>query len=234
MRQNLRRWAVPFLIFILSMIFHFTVNKIFILDFEEKTHVEKVMRTMQGDLPLRHFIKFTYAPGHYYFFSALFWLFSPSLMIERLAWTVLRALVSVLMYLTAKRLMPPWYALLPVLLITVLPCSHWKTFYPFFTLLNLLFLFHLLEGFSKKWVIRSGLVAGLTLCFRQDLALIFVAITACCILLNSLRSLKEKALSFIARVKFFVLSNMKTLGLYFTTMLLSFLPVFFIISSGAA
>jgi len=225
MKQHLRRWAVPLLVFVLSLIFHLTVNKIFILDIEEATHIGKVVRTMRGDLPLQHFVQFTYAPGHYFSFAALFWLFSPSLVIERLAWTVLRALVSMLMYLTARRLMPSGYALLPVVLITVLPCSHWKTFYPFFTLLNLLCVFHLVDGFAKKWVIRSGLVAGLTLCFRQDLALIFGGITACCMLLNSFGSLKEGVLSFKARTQFFIVSNMQTIGLYFMMMLLPFLPV---------
>jgi hypothetical protein len=235
MRQHVHRWMVPLLIFFFSLIFHLTVNKIFILDIEESTHIGKVMRTMQGDLPLRDFVQFTYAPGHYYFFAALFWLFSPSLMIERLAWTVLRTLVSVLMYLTARRLMPPRYALFPVVLITVLPCAHWKTFYPFFTLLNLLFIFHLLDGFSKKWVIYSGLIAGLTLCFRQDLALIFGGTTACCVLLNSFGSLKEKALVLKASVKFFILRSMQTMGLYFTAMLIPFLPLLsYYFSRGSA
>jgi len=226
---------VPFFVFFFSLVFHLTVNKIFILDFEEKTHIEKVMRTMHGDLPLRDFFRFTYAPGHYFLFAGLFWLFSPSLMIEQLAWTVLRALASLLMYWTARLFMPLRYALLPVLLITVLPCSHWKAFYPFFTLLNLLFLSNLLADFSKKWIILSGLVTGLTLCFRQDLALIFGGTAALFIILNSFESLKKRALSFRARAKIFIFSNIKMLGLYSSMMLLPFLPLFvYYLSQGTA
>jgi len=225
MKQHLRQWLVPIVLFVLTLILHLTFNKIFILDNEESTHIGKVMETMQGGLPLKDFVHFTYAPVHYFFFTALFWLFSPSLIIERLAWTVLRALVSTLMFVTARRLMPSKYALFPVVLISVLPCPHWKTFYPLFTLLNLLFLFHLLDGFSKKWVIRSGLIAGLTLCFRQDLAIIFPGTAALCILLNSFERIKEKVLSIKAQIKFIALRNLQMLSLYFAMMLLPFLPV---------
>ena len=223
-QKHKREILVSLLIFLLSLAYNLTLNKILILDIDDVTLVEKTVATLSGELPLVNFVKFTYAPGEYFLIALLFCLFSPSLFIVKFLFVILRSLVSVLMYHVAKPIVPPKYSLLPVAIITIIPCFARKTFYPFFTLLNLLLLFQLLTAFQKRWIIGCGLLAGLTLWFRQDLALIVWAATALCLFLQAATS-QPKGLSLLTKAKSIVWLNLKTQGLYLLIMALAYAPL---------
>jgi hypothetical protein len=212
-------------IFALSIVFNLTLNRIFILDIDEAHLIKRIMAVLTGELPLIDFIKFTYAPGHYWFFGFFFKLFGPSIILERFIWVILRALVSVITYLLSRYLIPNAFVFLPVVLAMTMTCIPYKTMVPFLSVLNLYVLFIYIDKKKSKWLILSGIVSGLTLWVRQDIG-IFLLITAClCIFCQSFSLEKLSVFPLKIRMKAQFKKILARQGLFFSSLILSFVPL---------
>jgi hypothetical protein len=167
-------------IFLISILYNLTFNRIFILDIDEAHLIKRIMAVLTGEIPLIDFKRFTYAPGRYWFFGFLFKILGPSLALERFIWVVFRSLVNVFSYLVARVMIPRYFVLIPVLLSMTMACVPFKTLFPFLTLLNLFTLFGYIKTRERKWLIISGLTAGMTIWVRQDISgFLFLAASLC-------------------------------------------------------
>jgi len=225
MRAAKRRWVIPLILFSGSLIFNLTLNKSIILDGDEAALVSKSVGALHGELPLVDFVGFTYPPGTYFLLALLFKWLSPSLAVERLFFAVLRSLVNVLMWVFAEKFLPKRWVFLPVVLIGVMACFSWKTLLPFFTLLNLIFLEKLVAApLRNKALLSSAVLAGITLGFRQDIALYAWAAAALLIALQVHEAL-PKTNSGRSPALAFLKGNLKFQGSYFLTMAAAFAPL---------
>jgi hypothetical protein len=90
-------------------------------------------------------------------------------------------------------------------------------------------------NFEKKWLVRSGIVVGFTLWFREDIAAFATFTCGLCILLNQASILREKASPVFQRFKIFIKNTLKTYGLYALSVIAAFSPllIFYAIRSHA-
>ncbi|RMD99417.1 MAG: hypothetical protein D6812_11680 [Deltaproteobacteria bacterium] len=138
--------------------------------------LDPVMRILAGEVPYRDFYHF-YAPGRFYLCALLFSIFGADLLVLRLLWVFLHAVLAYLIYRSARRLVAsPGYAIVPALLFSVAPGPWFKVFFPFSTVANLLALLRLYERPSRGRIFVAGLIAGATLLLRQDVGGIAVSI----------------------------------------------------------
>ncbi len=212
-------------IFAVSLALNLSFTKIFILDADEAHMVRRTMAVMCGKLPLADFTSFTYQPGIYFLLAFLFCLFSPSLIVERFFWVGFRCFINVLTYLVAKRIMPTQFALIPVAIVALIPCIPYKSFYALFVLINLYMLFLFIEKFETKWLLVSGLVTGLTFCFRQDVGVFSALIFGICIFLNNVSHLGSHNIPVFSRFKKFCGAFGKSIGMYASMVILGFSPL---------
>src|SRR5712691_789785 len=125
-------------------------------------------RILHGDLPYRDF-QLHYMPAQFYVLAALFKAFGHSIFLERMWDAVVRTGVVAAGFALARNLMPPAPAAIAALLIMLrLGASgfHGINLFP-------ALLFALLSG---AWLIAAGLLAGVTVLFRQDVGGYAVAI----------------------------------------------------------
>lgn len=212
-------------IFAISLALNLSFTKIFILDADEAHLVRKTMAVMSGKLPLVDFTFFTYQPGIYFLLASFFYLFSPSLIVERSFWVVFRCFNNVLTYLVAKRIMPTHFALIPVAVIALVPCIPYKSFYTLFVLINLYMLFLYIEKFETKWLLVSGLVTGLTFWFRQDVGGFSALIFGICIFLHNVSHFGSCNIPAFSRFKKFFGAFGKSIGMYTSMVILGFSPL---------
>jgi len=225
LRRNQKTIVISSVIFLISMIYNLTVNRIFILDIDEAHLIKRIMAVLTGEIPLINFKKFTYAPGHYWFFGFFFKLFGPSIMLERLLWVILRSLVNVITYLLSKYLVPKFFVFLPVVLALLMPSISYKTMVPFLAMLNLYALFLYIDKKNNKWLILAGAVSGLTLWFRQDIG-IFSLVNACvCIFFQHVSIEKLSLIPLRMRFRSHLKKVLAKQGLFCLTFVLSFLPL---------
>ncbi|RME43379.1 MAG: hypothetical protein D6795_19555 [Deltaproteobacteria bacterium] len=138
--------------------------------------LDPVMRILAGEVPYRDFYHF-YAPGRFYLCALLFSIFGADLLVSRLLWVFLHAVLVYLIYRSARRLVAsPGYAIVPALLFSVAPGPWFKVFFPLSTVANLLALLRLYERPSRERSFVAGLIAGGTLLLRQDVGGISVSI----------------------------------------------------------
>jgi len=228
-REFLRRHHTTILISLVilavSILYNLTFNRIFILDIDEAHLIKRIMAVLTGEVPLIDFKRFTYAPGRYWLFGFFFRIFGPSLALERLIWVIFRALVNVLTYLVARHMMPRNFALIPVALSMTMACVPFKTLFPFLTVLNLFTLFGYIKTQQRKWLFITGVTAGVTLWFRQDIAGFLLIAAFFCFFFQqtSLQTLNVKPPRI--RVSVSLRPVFKTFGLFFSTLLIPFLPL---------
>jgi hypothetical protein len=152
--------------------------------YDEGLILTGAMHVLAGDIPHRDFFTM-YGPGFYYTLAALFKLFGPSVLVERVLDILLRACCVALIYQITRRAAPTVCAVAAALVAMV-----WLTWfvtygYPLFaalatSLASLTFLLSALENrrpVSSLFV--SGMFAGLTVLFRYDIGfLAFIAASA--------------------------------------------------------
>ena len=100
-------------IFLISLALNHTLYRIFIVDIDETHMIKRAIAIFCGEMPWVDFKLFTYSPGNYYFLAFFLWLFSPSLIVMRHLWVVLRSISNVLAFLVSKRLMPIPFSFIP-------------------------------------------------------------------------------------------------------------------------
>lgn len=219
-------FLISLTIFFISLVLNYTLYKIFIVDIDETHMIKRAIAIFCGDMPWVDFKVFTYSPGNYYFLAFVLWLFTPSLTALRHLWVFLRSISNVLAFLSSKQLLPLPFSFIPVFLLMSLPFLYFKSLYVLFLLFNLLFLYKFVSDFSKKWLILCGLTAGITLGFRENLAAFAMLTCGICICLNYASLLKKSRIPLYLRIKDFLLTVIKKMGLYAAMMALAISPLF--------
>jgi hypothetical protein len=149
--------------------------------YDEGIMLTGAMRVAQGALPHRDFYA-NYGPGQFFTLAAIFKLFGPSILIERIWDLVVKASIACLVNVIASSLM----GRLPATAVTA-ACILWLAVlgfpsYPvwpslFFILLGILPLFRLFDGrYSVAGLLAAGLCIGFVVLFRYDVG--FFACTA--------------------------------------------------------
>ncbi len=143
-----------------------------------------VLRILDGQVPYRDF-HHTYAPGRFYLIAALFRLVGEDLLVVRALWLVMRVAIVLLAYFAARPFVSRTGAVAVAVMMIVVPGPWHKSFFHLFLFANLLTLGRLTRPRSGSFhVALAGLVAGVTLLFRQDLGLVSVALYAVMLLFN--------------------------------------------------
>ncbi len=129
-------------------------------------------RVLVGDVPYRDFWTL-YAPGYFYAVAALFKVFGANVLIARLLDTAIRFLVTLGVYLLARRMTSRWVALIPYALVTLWLSAIRFYSYPAFPalgaiLLALLAFFRYLDTDRRRWLVLTGLCLSLTAALRLD------------------------------------------------------------------
>lgn len=219
-------FVISLAVLLISLALNHTLYKIFIIDIDETHTIKRTLAIFCGEMPWVDYKSFTYSPGNYYFLALVLWLFSPSLAILRHLWVVLRSVSNVLALIASKRLLPLPFAFIPVSLLMLLPFLYYKSFYVLFLLLNLLFLYKFVSEFTTKWLLYCGLMAGLTLCFRENIAAFAIFISGICISLRSVSLLKKNGVPLCQKIKSFLLEVTKKIALYLSMVILAVSPLF--------
>lgn len=149
--------------------------------YDEGIMLTGAMRVVQGALPHRDFYA-NYGPGQFFTLAAIFKLFGPSILVERIWDLVVKAGIACLVNVIASNLMGRLFATA-----VTAACILWLAVlgfpsYPvwpslFFILLGILPLFRLFDGrYSVAGLLAAGLCIGFVVLFRYDVG--FFACTA--------------------------------------------------------
>jgi len=149
--------------------------------YDEGIMLTGAMRVVQGALPHRDFYA-NYGPGQFFTLAAIFKLFGPSILVERIWDLVVKAGIAFLVNVIASNLMERLFATA-----VTAACILWLAVlgfpsYPvwpslFFILLGILPLFRLFDGrYSVAGLLAAGLCIGFVVLFRYDVG--FFACTA--------------------------------------------------------
>jgi hypothetical protein len=134
-------------------------------------------RILRGQLPYRDYWTL-YAPGYFYLLAGLFKLAAPNLLTARLLDTCLRFVLTLEVYLLARRMTRAkqhgwWVALIPWAFVTLWLSAIRFYSYPAFPataliLASLLALSRYVENRSPRWLALTGITIGLTAILRLD------------------------------------------------------------------
>jgi len=129
-------------------------------------------RLMSGQIPGADF--HAYMPGRYLVLAFLFDLFGENIIVERLMWVVVRAIIAILFFRLSTRFLPPLIAFVPTLLVILIPGPWHKGFETLFPLAWLLSVrFYLTDGRAVRAFVM-GLLGGATLFFRVEMGLMVI------------------------------------------------------------
>ena len=174
-RINAARWLGPSLVALFSLFYYLIFHRHFISMVDEGLFVNGALRVMHGEQPITDF--WAYPPGRYFMLAGVFKCLGIHLTNERYMLIALLSARNVLIYLVARRLLPLSAAILSTLTLTLVPGYWHKVFYalPLFAHLYVLLIY-----LDKPTVLRAaicGIVSGVILYFRQDLAVFSVIAT---------------------------------------------------------
>ncbi|MFC2165978.1 hypothetical protein ACFLT2_13400, partial [Acidobacteriota bacterium] len=187
--------------------------------------MKRIMAALTGELPMTDFVKFTYAPGQYWLFGLFFKLFGPSLLLERLIWVIMRALVTAMTYLVSRFMVPKRFVFIPVVMAMVMACVPYKTLYPLLTVLNLLALFIYIEKKNKVWLLISGALAGFTLWFREDIGIFLIITAFLCFFVQHFSVPTFRVFPLKIRLTAQLKQIIRKQGLFLSMSILAFLPL---------
>jgi hypothetical protein len=140
---------------------------------DEGYFLDLAARVEQGALPYRDFSTY-YTPGVFYLYAAVFKLFGASVLPVRLLLAGVRALSAVLLYGLARRVVSPWFAGMPFLVVAAL--DHWpiepEPHASWFALVGALLVMeavarHVVHG-CRGWLLLAGAAAGMAFLFKQN------------------------------------------------------------------
>jgi len=212
------------LIFVLSCFYYHLYFNYGLFMTDEGTLIQGAARILREEVPYRDYYLY-YPPGRFYLVAFLFKIFGESLLITRWMWLFFKAGTVVLVYLISRKLLSFKFALIPTLIILIVPGPWFKSFYTFFPLIVLWPFLNYLDRRKIRWLAAGGLINGVAILFRHDVGLAAALTVVCGFLLASCRRYKGKT-SF----KFFF----KYIGFYsvFTAFVL-FPAVLFLVSKKA-
>ncbi len=143
--------------------------------YDEGIVVYGAARVLNGEVPYRDFWTF-YSPGQFYTLAGLFAVFGVNLMVARVFSVVMSAGLSLAVYLVARRLLTPRYALFAWVAASVWIGSYRLLTSPLvpamcFAFAGILCLLRSLPTARTSWLVLSGLWCGVSVCFRHDTGL---------------------------------------------------------------
>lgn len=141
--------------------------------YDEGVFVYGAARVLNGDVPYRDFWT-VHAPAQFYTLAALYKVFGPSMMVARVATLTGLCLLSAVVYLVARKVLPQPYAVL-VYVLWVIRAGAYRGFsvnnlYPalLFSLVSALAICRHFATAKRPPLILGGLLAGVATAFRQD------------------------------------------------------------------
>jgi hypothetical protein len=185
MRQ---RWPAVLKLFALLPIFGVGLWWLFIAlkapanIYDEGLILVNAQRVLGGEIPYRDFWSL-YAPGYFYVLAGLFKLFGPGMLVVRIFDTLIRFVLTLEVYMLARRLSSRWWALIPYALVTLWLSAIQFYAYPVWPTLvcmlgAALVLLRPVRGpaeaarlrgqYSRGWLALAGVFVGLTAVMRLD------------------------------------------------------------------
>lgn len=162
------RWPGPGIVICVSLAYYFNYYLHFINLVDEGLLVNGAMRLLDGQQPITDF--WAYPPGRYALIAGAFKLLGTHLTSERYLLIALLVIRNVLIYLVARRLLPFSIAIATALTLVLIPGPWHKVFYSLPLFAHLLLLLYYIDKPSAYRAIYCGVVSGITLYLRQDLA----------------------------------------------------------------
>ncbi len=159
---------ISLLIVLVSLIYYLSYYKSFKIDVDEGLLINGAMRVLSGQLPLKDFHQ--YMPGRFYLLGLWFLIFGKSVMVERLLFVLIHTAKNLLMYHTARKVIPAPFSFIPVVLTLLLPGFWAKGFVGLSLLLCAFFLLRYMENPENRRLVVLGLVVGISVYFREDYA----------------------------------------------------------------
>ena len=143
-------------------------------------------RVLAGQIPFVDFRHYFYSPGRIYAVAGLFGLFGDSYLVTRWMWVVVRALSATLVFLIGARQVPRATAIIPALVVALIPGPWFKSYYALCGLLPLYcaLLYHARP--SPARVCLLGASTAFALFFRQDMGISATGIAGITILYTNL------------------------------------------------
>lgn len=166
---NLADWLFSMPVFLVSAIYFLSYSRYGVNLVDSGYLFNSAHRILHGEAPGRDSYHF-YPPGSFYLFAAFFSFFGQSMATGRTVLAILEGMEATLAWWCASRLVPRKWALLASLGILVCPGPRHKVFYglgAFAVLLTLDWATDL--GKRRGWFLY-GVLLGLTVLFRQDIA----------------------------------------------------------------
>lgn len=189
--QHKRTLLIVSSIVILSYIYYLSYYTYrFPIRTDEGHLVSSTLRVLNGQIPVKDF-KQAYAPGRYWLLALLFNFFEPSLAVERLMFICVMTMINVLMYFAAKRSVSMWFIAIPLLMVSLIPGVWNKAFINFLLLLNILMIYRYLDRFDRRSLLLCGIVVGLSVYIRQDIAGYAALTFLLCVFFHHIRSTRD-------------------------------------------
>ena len=165
------RW-IDFFLFVFSFLYLCLFRRFTAMEPDEGIILQGAQRVLTGQVLYRDFFSF-YTPGSYYVLALLFRIFGSSILVARTALALTGAILSLLIYLLARRVCSRAVALTMALLttFTALPyrflvLHNWDS--TLWACLTLYCAVRLLEVPGWKWAIALGSCTSLTILFEQS------------------------------------------------------------------
>jgi hypothetical protein len=174
-RTAVRYW-IPIGIFACAFLFLIATMNRFVNPYDEGLILVGSTRVLSGDMPYRDFYA-TYGPAQFYVLAALFKVFGPSVLVERMWDLLIRSSVVLVIYLIVDGAWNRGRAIFLAAL-TALWLSYFENYgYPVFPclLFSLLGLYCMVPVYRGSRAITplltSGICAGITILFRHDVGI---------------------------------------------------------------
>ncbi len=158
--------------------------------FDEGSILSAAQRIARGDILYKN-IPVVYAPGRYMLLAGLFKIFGQNILVERLMWGTAQLVGVIFLYPLSKKLMPSFFAFLACILYIFANGFPHKVFYTALSIPTISLLFIYLDRGKCKWLILSGVFAGLNLFFMQDTGIFMLALGICAIFLRQIHTYRR-------------------------------------------
>lgn len=153
---------------------------------DEAHLVHQAGRLLEGEVPYRDFHSI-YAPGRHLLAAFIFLFTGPSLLAVHAQHLVLRALSVGLAYALGRQVMRPLGALVPAVLLLLVPGAWHKVYYTLFSLLGLLVLTWFYRRPRVATAVGLGVTVSLACQFRQDVGVMLGILSLVLLLIHGAR-----------------------------------------------